>query len=148
MGHNKPSDDIALLGVIDPDAYATGAFNTDWCAAEYFNSFFAVCSVGIIVTSGTVDFKLQQATSSTGAGSKDITSANITQLTTGDNDEQSWINIRADQLDVANNFDFIRGVMTVTTAGADSAAYIYGYKAESGPASGHDLASVGEIVTV
>jgi hypothetical protein len=142
----KFTDHVALLGTIDPDANATGAFSTDYADSEYFESFGALVSAGIIASSGTVDFKLRQATSATGASVKDITGLSITQLDTGDNDKQAWINVRADQLDLANSFRFVVAVMTLTTAGSDSAAYLFGMHPKHGPASGHDLATVAEIV--
>ena len=146
MPSYKPSDEIAVLGTVDPDANATGAFNTDWADFEYFETMMAIVQAGIIVASGTLDFKLQQATSSTGAGAKDVSSKSITQFTTGDNAKQAIVNLRADELDVANSFRYARGVMTLTTAGADASAILLGCQPKHGPASGHDLASVDEIV--
>ena len=141
----KSSEIAAIVATVDPDAYATGAQNSDWVDMEKWENIYAFVAAGVIVSSGTVDFKLQQATSSTGAGAKDITGKAITQLTTGDNDEQSVINLRATELDVANNFKYARGVMTLTTAGADAAVFLIGLNPRRGPASDNDLASVGEI---
>ena len=142
----KPSENIAYVGGIDPDANATGAISTDYVDMEFFENLLAVVQVGIIAASGTVDFKLRQATSATGAGVKDISSKAITQMATGDNDEQALVNLRADELDLANNFRYAVGVMTTTTAAGDSAVAMLGYKHKHGVASDHDIASVGEIV--
>jgi len=146
MATYKPSDDIAVLATIDPDAYSTGAQSSDYASFEYFEEMMAIVSAGIIAASGTLDFKLQQATSATGASAKDISSKSITQFDTGDNDKQVVINLRADELDVANSFAFVKAVMTLTTAGGDAGAIVLGVKPNHGPASGHDLASVAEIV--
>lgn len=141
-----PSEKVALVAAIDPDANGAATYTTDAVDATNFQQFLTLVSVGEIASSGTVDFKLRQATSSTGAGIKDITDRAIAQLTTGDNDKQALINLKATELDVSGGFKWIIGSMTVATAAADSAAYIFGLEPNRGPANDHDLSSVGEIV--
>lgn len=147
MTNYKFSEDVAILSVIDPDAYTAATYTGDYADVEYFEAFGGVLLVGTIAASGTVDFSLVQATSATGAGVKAITSASITQATTASNDKQYIINLRADQLDVANGFHFVAPKMIVGTAAADTGAFILGFKVKHGPASGHDLASVTSIIT-
>lgn len=147
MGHFEPTNDIALLGTIDPDAYNSGAQNSDWVDMEYFESLFATMYVGILQPGATATFKLQEATTSTGGSAADISGKTVTALTTASNDKQAIIDVRAGEL--SSGFRYVRAVMTLTSgtggAAGDAAVGIYGYKCKSGPASGHDLASVAQI---
>lgn len=141
----KPSEKVSVLGTVDPDANATGEFATDWCDMSKFQQIMFTVMAGIIVTTGTLDFKVQEAKTSTGGSAADLATGtlSITQMTTGDNDEQAVVNVEAE--DLSDQFDFVRGVMTLTTAGADAAVLAQGLLPRYGPASDNDLASVGEI---
>jgi hypothetical protein len=141
----KPSEKVAVVGTIDPDANATGSFNTDWIDMSKFQQVMFVVMAGIIATGGTLDFKVQEAKTNTGGSAADLATGtlSITQMTTGDNDEQAVVNVEAE--DLSDQFDFVRGVMTLTTAAADSAVLALGLLPRYGPASANDLASVGEI---
>lgn len=150
MGNTLPSETWAVLATIDPDEYAAGAQNSDWVDMGLFDQIMAVVMTGIIDTLSTLDAKLTQATSSGGAGEKDITGKAITQLVAADDDKQAVINCRADELDIANDFRFVR---LVQTGGAGSPAttvfhqaFVFGLGARYEPASDGDLASVAEIV--
>ena len=144
-----PSEKMAIVATIDPDAYSASTYTSDYANTEYFHEYLAAIHVGTMATSSTVDAKLIQATSATGAGAKDITGKAITQLTEGgtDSDKQALINLRTDELDVAGGFSFVAIQMTVATAASDSGAVLWGVQPRFGPASDNDLASVDEIVT-
>lgn len=144
-----PSEQAAILGVIDPDANAAGALTSDWCDMTKFEAGMGIILAGTLGTSATLDGKLQQATDSSGTGAKDITGKSITQLTEAgtDSDKQAIINVRREELDVANGFTHVAVVMTTATATSDSAALFVGFNPRFGPASDNDLASVDEIVS-
>ncbi len=152
MGNTLPSEIAALLATIDPDEYAAGAQNSDWIDLGLFDQVMAVIMAGTIDTGSTLDSKLTQATSSGGAGEKDITGKAIAQLTQAgsDSDKQAVINCRAEELDVANDFRFVRLVQTGGTGSpattVDHSAILFGLGARYEPASDGDLASVDEIV--
>ena len=141
----KPSEKVAVVGTVDPDANATGAFATDWISMVNYQQVMFVVMAGIIVTTGTLDFKVQEAKTATGGSAADLATGtlSITQMATGDNDEQAVVNVEAE--DLSDQFDFVRGVMTLTTAGADAAVLALGLMPRYGPANDNDLASVGEI---
>jgi len=143
-----PSERVAVVATIDPDANAAGALTSDWASMEDFSEMMAVAMVGALGTSATVDFKLQQATDSSGTGAKDISGKAITQLTQAgtDDDKQAVINVNGADLDVANDFDHVAMVLTTATATSDSGAVLLGMRPRYGPASDYDLASVDEIV--
>jgi len=144
-----PSQRSAVAAVIDPDANAAGALTSDWIDMGQFESVMAVVMAGTLGSSGTLDFKLQQATDSSGTGAKDITGKAITQLTQAgtDSDKQAIINCYSDELDTNNGFTHVAAVMTTATATSDSAAIVFGCDPKFGPASDYDLASVDEIVS-
>ena len=158
MQNSLASEIAAVLATIDPDAYAHGAQNSDWLDLGLFDQVMAILMLGDVPTTTSVDFKLQQATTSGGAGVKDITGKAITQILSGspaNSDKQTIINCRADELDIDNSFRFVRAVATFadTNSPADSpvntsdySAVLVGLGARYEPASDHDLASVVEIV--
>ena len=145
-----PSQRVAIVGTVDPDANTVGDKNTDFASMADFDSIMAVISLGILGASATIDAKLEQATDAAGAGVKDIDGKAITQLVKAtDDDKQAIINVRADELDVDGGFSFVRCTMAVGTATSDSAVLLLGLDARYGPATANDkdLASVAEIIS-
>lgn len=148
MKTTLPSDHSAIIGVIDPDANAAGTFTTDWIDMAAFGAIMAIVMVGTLGALATVDAKLEQATDSSGTDSKDVDDKAISQLTKagGDDDKQVIINLFDDELDADNEFTHVRLSMTVAVATSDCTAVVLGSATRYGPASNHDLASVGEII--
>ncbi len=107
----------------------------------------ALVMAGTLGSSATLDAKLEQATDSSGTGAKDITGKLITQLTQAgtDSDKQAIINLRPDELDVANDFTHFRLSMTIAVATSDAGAIVFGADARYEPET--DNASVDEIVS-
>lgn len=155
MLNQLPSEVAAVAATIDPDAY-TAADDTpqtsDWVDMADFESALAVLMTGTVAATVSITAKLEQATSAAGAGAKDITGKSITTLTTADGDKQVLINVRGEELDVSNNFRYVRLSVTIAdsaspdAAAADFGAAVFGFFPKYGPASDHDLASVDEIV--
>jgi len=137
---------LALVGSIDPDACATGAQTSDWIDMSKFRQVMFAVAVGTLGSSATVDFKVQEATSSGGAGAADISGKSITQLTEAgtDSDKQVLVNVRFDEL--SDGFTHIAGVMTVGVATSDAVVLVFAGDPTYAPASDFDLASVDEIV--
>jgi hypothetical protein len=142
----KPSDQITVVGKIDPDALAPGTVTSGWIKASDYPQFLAAVQVGDFVTSGVLDAKLEQATSAAGAGAKDVTGSAITQLTEagGDDDKIVLINIDPRKLDVENEFDYFRLSMTGGVADVEVAGLILGLSARYG--LGVHIAAVDEVV--
>ncbi len=141
----KPSEKVAVGATIDPDAYGTGAENTDWLSMVDFQQALFIVLAGIIAASGVLDFKIQEAKTSTGGSGQDLATGtlSITQLTTANNDSQVLVNIETE--DLSEDFAYVRGVMTFGTAGGDAAVIGLGLRPRYAPASDDDLASVAEI---
>lgn len=144
----KGTEQCAIVGVIDPDVTTASTVVTDYADAGLFEALVGVVLAGTLGSSATVDAKLVQATDSSGTGAKDITGKAITQLTEAgtDSDKQALINVRAEELDVANSFTHVALSVTVGTATSDLGAVLLGLNPRMGPASDNDLASVDEIV--
>lgn len=143
-----PSQRVALVGIIDPDAYAASTVTTGWIAAKDFLSFLAVVSAGDLGSSATIDAKLEQATNSSGGSAKNIAGKAITQLTKAgtDDNKQALINLRQEELDTNNGFTHFRLSITVGTATSDAGGFVFGLDPAYGPAQLEDLATVDEIV--
>jgi hypothetical protein len=146
----RPSDRAAVVGIIDPDAYAAGTVTTGWIDMRQYNALMAIVMSGTLGASATLDAKFEQATNGSGAGAKDVTGALITQLTQAgtDSDKQAIINLWAEDLDVNNLFTHARLSMTVAVATSDAGAIVLGLDKRHGAASSGDLASVDEIVAL
>ncbi|MGH8743047.1 MAG: hypothetical protein ACREUY_02090 [Burkholderiales bacterium] len=151
-----PSDGVALVSAVDPISQGAGSPAQVWTNVKNFHSFLAVLDVGVFGGSATVDFKLQQATDSSGTGAKDITGKSITQLVAaGGNNRQAMINARASDMDQANSFNFISFKITVGTAATLVAAAMYGFYPRfepvkdpgSNPAINLGASSVAQIVS-
>lgn len=149
-----PTDAAAIVATIDPDAYAPGIYYSDFVDMGDWHALLAVIEVGTLGTNGTVDAALLQSTSSAGAGEKAVTSKSITQFTQAgsDADKQAMINLRPEELDIANSFRYVRLRITTDETASPSAAVndfgatLWGFWPRNGVASDQDLASVDEIV--
>jgi hypothetical protein len=143
----RPSDQVTIVGKIDPDAASASTVTTGWIAAKDYASFLAIIQAGDLGASATLDAKLQQASDSSGTGAKDISGKSITQLTQAgtDSDKQALINLRPEELDLDNNFTHFRLSMTVATAASEIAAIVLGLHARYQPAS--HVSTVDEVIS-
>lgn len=142
----KPSEKVAVVGTIDPDALAaTTGDATDWISMVDYQQVMFVVLIGNVVTTGLVDFLVQEAKDSTGGSVATLQSGtlNITQLDSTDDDSQVVVNVETE--DLGTDFNFVRGVLALTDAGADAAVVALGLLPRFAPASDTDLASVAEI---
>ncbi|MGV1017426.1 MAG: hypothetical protein ACOYBW_08625 [Fluviibacter phosphoraccumulans] len=144
-----PTEVAAVVGTIDPDAYAANTYLSGYIALKNFRRFMAVVQAGDLGASATLDAKLVGYTNGSGGGAADITGAAITQLTQAgsDSNKQAIINLNTDSL-AGLGFTHFAVSMTVGTATSDAAALVLGFDAPYAPASDSDAASVDEIKSV
>jgi hypothetical protein len=144
----RASDRAAVVGVIDPDANTAGTLTTGWVSMADWGRVMAIVFAGDLGASATLDAKLEQATSSGGAGAKDITGKAITQLTQAgtDSNKQAIINCHREELDLANGYTHVRLSHTVATATSDSGAVLLGFDPRYNTAADNDATTVDEIV--
>ena len=138
------SDRVAVLATIDPDVTVASTVTSGWVSMVRFTNILAIILFGTAGSSATLDAKLEQATSSGGAGAKDITGKLITQMLVSD--KQSQINCNAEELDVEGDFTHVRLSVTIAVATSDLCALILGGDPRHDLASDNDVASVVEIV--
>ncbi|MBT8046405.1 MAG: hypothetical protein KJN67_04490 [Pontiella sp.] len=149
IGNMKPSEVCAVVGTIDPDAYTAATTVSDYVDMGKFESVLFVIAVGTMASTATLDAVVKQATDSSGTGAKNLdTSKAITQLTEAgtDSDKQVLVEVRAEDLDLANDFDHVALSVTGATAASDYGVIALGFNPRVMPASDGDLASVDEIV--
>ena len=142
------SEVVAVVGTIDPDVTVASTVVSDAVDMALFDQVIGVVLAGTLGASATLDAKLEQAVTSGGAY-KDVTGKAITQMTqagTDQSDDQALINCRAEELDIANDYKWVRLSMTVAVATSDAAGVLLALGAHYAPASDNDLASVGEII--
>lgn len=142
------AETLSVLATIDPVSQGVGSVTTGWIPASNHERFMAIVQTGVLGTAATLDGKLQQATDSSGTGVKDITGKALTQIVkaTGDN-KQALINLRAEELDLANNFTYFRLSLTVAAAASLVGAAVLGGVAKNAPASALNQAGVVQNVS-
>jgi len=134
-----------MAGVIHPDLHGPGEYYTAWFDHSRAHRSTWRLWVGDIAQGGTVNFDLVQATDSVGTGAKAIAAKAITQLTQagGDSDDEVFIELRTEELDVQNRFSFVRGHLTIGAAAANAGVSVFGDNPRFAPVS---VAGVTEIV--
>lgn len=125
--NEKPSEGLAVLATIDPISQGVGTVTTGWVDQSQFLAVMALIQTGVLGASATVDAKIQQATSSAGAGAKDVTGKAITQIVkaSGDN-KQALISLKEADLDTEGGFRYVRLSITVGTAASLISATLFG----------------------
>lgn len=103
------SERMELMEHIAPDSHL-GDYFTDWFSMAETARLLVQVHCGDIGQTGTVDVDIQQATDAAGTGVKAIAGKAITQLTAagGDGDDYCEINLRTEEMDAANDFDWVR----------------------------------------
>jgi len=144
----KGSEQLSILATLDPGNQAAGVVSTGWVALNTHHGLLALVQTGALATGSTVDAKLQQALDTSGTGARDVTGKAITQLTQASNgaNRQALINLRPEELDVNNGFAFVRLVVTVATAAANTSAQLLGVNPRLASAETANQAAVAQIV--
>lgn len=134
----RPSQRVAALADISPVALTAGSPSvTAYVKADQFANYLAIIQTGILGASGTLNAKIVQATDVAGAGVKDVDGKALAQIVkaSGDN-KQAFINLRPDELDIANGYKFFALSLTAGTANGLGSALILGFDARHQPPSG------------
>lgn len=144
----RPSEIVAVLAVLNPISQAAATVTSGWVPISTFRKILAIIQTGVLGASATIDAKLQQATSSGGAGAKDITGKAITQLTKvgTDDNKQVLLEVDASQVDVAGGFGYVQLSLTVGVAASLISAIMLGFDGRYEPASVSNVASVKQVL--
>lgn len=142
------SEVLALLGFVTPTSQAAGTLTSGWISVADFENIIALVSVGAFGASATVDVNFQQAQDGSGTGAKALSPAKaITQLlAAGGNNRQVMVNLRTQELDVANGFGWVNLNLIVGTAATLTSAVVLGGNPRFADASLFNPASVAQVV--
>jgi hypothetical protein len=149
LGTVRATERVALLAALTPASQDPGTATSAWVPVAGFDSLLAVIQSGALGAAATLDAKIQQATSSAGAGAKDVAGKALTQWTkagTDKSNKQALINVRTEDLDVANDFAYVRLSVTVATAASLTSACLLGIGNRRGKASSSNAASVDQTI--
>jgi hypothetical protein len=135
MNTNQPTEEMALLTTHWPAVRQVATHVSDWVLVRDYPRLLFKLKVGIMGASSTLDAKLQQASTSTGTGVKDISGKAITQLTQAGTDDNSvvGINLRTEELDVQGGFEYVRFSVTIAAADCTYDAELLGFDPRYAP---------------
>lgn len=144
MENMKLSESLAILGAVNPSSQAVGSLATGWISAANVERLLGVIQVGTFGAAAMVDANIQQAQDAAGTGAKAIGSGKsiATLAAAGGNNVQATIDVRAEELDANNGFDYVQLTLTVGVAATETSAVLIGGEARFEPASSLNAASV------
>lgn len=147
------SESLALVGIIEPDAYAASSNElTDAIDMSLYQRVLFVVQVGTMGDTSTIDFEVQESATSDGTyapiGGLGTETRRITQLAgdatpaNSDSDKQVLVEVSVD--DLTSGKRFIKGSLNVGTAASDVGVVAIGTRARYQPVS--HLSSVAQIL--
>lgn len=142
------SEQVAVVGVIDPDAYTNSTYKTTAIDMSKWEEIMIIGMVGDMVSNSTVDFDVYEYTDASDGGANQLTAKAATQLTQAgsDDNKQVVINVRREDLNIDGGFRYIKAWMVIGSAASDSGVVVIGLVPRNAPASDNDLSTVDEIV--
>lgn len=143
------SEDLTVVGVIDPDAFVAGEQLTAAIDMSKYDRLLAILMLGDRVAGASVAFALKASATSGGTYAA-ITNKSATTIAdesplTGASNKQVLINLRGGEVD--SNKRYVKGSVTVSgsPSGVEYAVIILG-RPVSRPADDNNLSSVKQIV--
>lgn len=133
------SERMQLLGVIHAD---TGVAGTTYRITPYIDmalhhKAFVLISCGDMAALATLDVQLLQALDAAGAGAKIIAGKGIAQLqqAVGDGDDAVCINLRTEEMDIANDYTHISVRVRPLTQNVNFCVFVLGNDPRYAPVS-------------
>lgn len=134
MGYTESFNEAIVqldrIGAISASTQTNGA----WVSVANCPRFVAKLNVGLIAATGTLGFQVRQAQDAAGLNAKAFKVMAPTYIDTDDN-EDSWLDCRAEELDVDGGFDYVRIEVLAATAASLFSAELLGYVHRYGPAT-------------
>jgi hypothetical protein len=121
-----------LLDSIRPQSTSVQV-NGSYVSIKDHPRIVAKCSVGAIAATGTLTFQVRQAQDSSGTGVKALKAS--AALDDTDDNQDIWLEIQAEELDVDNGFDHVRIEVVAATAASLVQAELLGFVGRYGPAA-------------
>lgn len=148
MGNLDPGARVALMGVIPAQQAAVGSVSSGWVDMRNAFELLATLNIGVIGNGGTIDARIEQATSDAGAGAKPVTGLATAQIVkAGGDNRQAAINVRQEDLDKNANYRFARLTVTVGGAATFLSAMLFGFDLRYGAGGANQLSSVAQTVS-
>ena len=148
MKNALASENGAVTSVIVPDSRTAGAVTSTYTNMGLFERVQFIIQTGEMAATSTLNASIVQATAAAGTGVKALTTAKaITELGATDDNTQVVIIVLAEDLDMANEFDWAAVTVTVANAAVDYAVVGVATNARYNPASDNDASTVDEIVS-
>lgn len=143
---NFLSEDLAVVGVIDPDANVAGTYLTNAIDMSKFEEVIFIVMAGDLGTNATVAFSVKSSATAGGSYAALSPAVALTTLTDAGSDSNKQAIVRVRPAQLADGKQFIKGEMVVAVATSDCGVIALAGAARSGPANKDDLATVDEIV--
>lgn len=121
---------VAPLATVQPQSTNTEV-SSSWVSAANYHRFAAILWTGAIASTGTLNFKVEQATDGSGSNAKNLIVA--TALTDDDDNKRIALLFDAEDMDQDNGFKFLRLTVTAATAASLVHAELFGYNPRFGP---------------
>lgn len=138
------SEQLAVVGCIDPDAYTANSYDTDVIDMKYHRRVIFIVQAGDLGSSATLDFAVYEGATTSPASA--LSGKSITQLTEAgtDSNKQAIVEVSAEEL--TPTCRYLKGTLTVGTATSDAGVLVLADVSRYEPGNAFDLASVDEIV--
>ncbi len=122
------SEGFAPLASEFADSLALGTVDSAWVSMAEYHRAVLVINVGDMAGGSTLDISLREATDAAGTGAGAIAGKAITQLTQagGDGDDLLCIELRSEEMDAANNYDFISVRRVIAAANVELGWTLFG----------------------
>lgn len=143
------SEQAAVVGIIDPDAYAANTYKTGAIDMSKWEEVMFVAQVGDMGSSATVDIDIYEYTDASDGGANKLTTKSATQLTQAgaDDNKQVVINVRREDLNIDGGLRYLKAWAIIGTQAVDFGLVAIGMVPRNAPASDNDLSTVDEIVS-
>jgi len=125
---SRLSERLTILDGDHADSFAVGTTQGTFVLMENYHRAWLYVDIGDMTAGASFDIKLQEATSAAGAGVQDITGKAITQLlqASGHGDDWLCIELQTEEMDAANNYDYLRYEFYVGGAAVELSATLFG----------------------
>ena len=126
------SDEFYPVAKINPASYTTEQV-TAWCAMADYRRAVLVLHVGAIAAGRQVNCRIEQAQDAGGLGQKVVTTKVIDTLLDADDNALVAIEIRDEEMDAANDFDYICAKINPAGGAVILSAILYLYEPRYAP---------------
>lgn len=141
-----PSEQVAVVGTIDPQTVANTELFTDVVDMALWHNAMFVAMLGNMVAE-TIDFKLYTCASNGGSAVELKECTQLAAHASSNDSTQLVINLKSQDL-LATEARYVKaGLVTGGATGGPAAVLALGITPRFGPASSNDLATVTEIIS-